>query len=210
MERIDKATVLKTSDLLPMKAGHTISKAISDDFILFSLAADTDISEESYLEDKSYFVLQGDVTIAGHELGDKDLVVIPRGQLLGLETKGGAYILEGTWAGEKDLKVEKDKVINLKDYVDYVEGGISNVDLAKRPGMKFGLLAFDKGQGLTPHSAPGDALVMVLEGRAKLGLPDVSAEVGEGDQFVLPANIPHAVDALTPFKMALLMVSDKE
>ena len=93
-----------------------------------------------------------------------------------------------------------------KDQIDIIEGGIANLDIAKREGMKFALLSFDKGQGLTPHSAPGDALVIALEGSARLTMGEVVAEVEAGDQFVFERNIPHGVEALTPFKMALLMV----
>ena len=153
MERIEKGKVLKAEDLLPMKAGHTISKAIDDHFVLFSLAEDTDISPETYLEDKSYFVFKGEADVVGQHLKQGDFIVIKSETLLGIETTGGAYILEGTWKGDEDMKLEKGVVLSLKDQVEIVEGGIANMDIAKREGMKFALLAFDKS-GLTPHSAP--------------------------------------------------------
>lgn len=206
MKGIKKGVALKPSDLVPMKAGHTISKMLAKNFILFSLAANTDISAESYLEDKSYMVIDGTCDVAGIRLGKGEIAVIERGTLLGLESAEGAYLLEGTWEGENEMKLEKGKPISLKDQIEYVEGGIANVDIAKRPGMKFGLLAFDEGQGLTPHSAPGDALVIALEGRAHLTMGDIAVDVEAGDQIVFEKNIPHSVTALTPFKMALLMV----
>lgn len=206
MQRIEKGKVLKPEDMIPMKAGHTISKMIADCAVLFSLAEDTDISAESYLEDKSFLVLKGEVNVQGHDLKQGDIVVIGRHQAVGWESATGAYVIEGTWEGENEMKLEKGKVLALKDQVEYVEGGIANVDLAKREGMKFGLLAFDQGQGLTPHSAPGDALVIALEGKARLTMGGVPAEVEAGDQFVFEKNVPHSVEALTPFKMAILMV----
>ena len=133
---------MKAEDLLPMKAGHTISKAIDDHFVLFS-PEDTDISPETYLEDKSYFVFKGEADVVGQHLKQGDFIV-KNETLWGLKQLAG-YILEGTWKGD-DMKLEKGVVLSLKDQVEIVEGGIANMDIAKREGMKFALLAFDKGQ----------------------------------------------------------------
>lgn len=205
---IKKGQVLRAEELIPMKKGHTISKGLTAGFVLFSLAPETDISAETYMEDKSFYVFKGAVKAAGHELRAGDIVLLSRGKLLGLETEEGAYVLEGSWEGENEMKLEKGKILALKDQIEFVEGGIANVDLAKREGMKFGLLALDQGQGLTPHSAPGDALLMALEGKAHITMGEIEADIEAGEQIVLEKNIPHSVLALEPFKMALLMVVD--
>lgn len=106
------------------------------------------------------------------------------------------------------MNLEKGKALQLKDQIEYVEGGIANVDLAKREGVKFALLAFDEGQGLSPHTAPGDALIMALEGRAVLTMGDEATEVEAGQQFVFQKGVLHSVQALTKFKMAILLVME--
>lgn len=206
MQNLERGKVLRPADLLPQKPGHTISKAIARDFVLFSLAADTDISPETFVEDKSFLVYEGEAVIDGKRVGAGDIVVAERGHPLGIHTETGAYFLEGSWEGEKDMKLEKGVVLHLKDQIDYVEGGIANVDIAKREGTKFALLAFDEGQGLSPHTAPGDALIMALEGRAHVTMGDKEADLEAGDQFVFEKGKLHSVQALGRFKMAILLV----
>lgn len=206
MQNLEKGRLMKAEDLIPMKAGHTISKAVSSQFVLFSLAADTDISPETFIEDKSFYVFKGDACITGQKLSTGDMITVQRGTPLGIHTEGGAYLLEGTWEGEKDMNLEKGKVLKLKDQIEYVDGAISNVDLAKREGVKFALLAFDEGQGLTPHTAPGDALIIALEGKARVTMGDVEAVLEEGNQFVFEKGKLHSVQALTKFKMGILLV----
>lgn len=202
-----KGQRLTPEDLIPIRSGYTISKALAPSFVLFSLSEGTDISAETYLEDKSYLVLKGEALILEHSLKAGDILTVPRNTLLGIDTtEAGVVLLEGTWEGEDEMKLEKGKVLQLKDQIDYLEGGITNLDIAKRQGMKFGLLAFDKGQGLTPHSAPGDALIIALEGEAEVTMGGVPSVLRAGDQFVFEKNIPHSVHALTQFKMAILMV----
>ncbi len=204
--KLRKGTVLQAEDLIPVKAGHTISKGLAAELVLFSLAADTDISAETYFEDKSYYVFKGSADICEYTVHEGEIILLEKGQPVGLNTKEGAILLEGTWRGEHNMKLEKGKVLNLKDQIDYIEGAIANVDLAKRDGMKFGLLAFDEGERLTPHSAPGDALIMALEGKAELTMGDVTVVLEAGEQFVFEKNIPHSVTPIGRFKMAILMV----
>ena len=68
------------------------------------------------------------------------------------------------------------------------------------------LFAFDKGQGLSEHTAPFDALVLVLAGRARLTVGGKPIEAGAGQAVLMPAGIPHAVLAVRRFKMLLIML----
>ena len=70
------------------------------------------------------------------------------------------------------------------------------------------VMAFDKGEGLSPHSAPGDALVIPLEGEAILSVGDKSYEIKVGEQLVFPKNIEHSVRAKTKYKMLLILSID--
>jgi quercetin dioxygenase-like cupin family protein len=68
------------------------------------------------------------------------------------------------------------------------------------------MFAFDKGEGLSEHTAPFDALVVVTEGEAEVDIAGESYEVRQGETITLPANRPHAVKAATKFKMLLIMI----
>lgn len=71
------------------------------------------------------------------------------------------------------------------------------------------MMAFDENEGLKAHKAPGDALVMALEGKAKLLVGDEEVVIEAGEQLVFPANVIHNVSAITKFKMLLILSIDK-
>jgi quercetin dioxygenase-like cupin family protein len=94
----------------------------------------------------------------------------------------------------------------LVDLVSYSEGTVVSRTLAQTATLTLTVFAFDRGEGLSTHSAPGDALVQVLDGEARItiGGKDVVAKAGE--VVVMPANVPHALHAASRFKMLLTLV----
>ena len=98
------------------------------------------------------------------------------------------------------------EVIRLTDLVDYQEGRVVSRTLAQPPYMSLTLFAFARGEGISAHSASGDALVQVLDGEALITIGDEKFTVGSGESVVMPAGTPHALDAPTPFKMLLTVV----
>jgi len=94
----------------------------------------------------------------------------------------------------------------LAGQVDYVAGSVVSRTLAKKPTGTITLFAFDAGQGLSEHQTPYDAFVQVVDGvgTLRIGGKDVVAKAGE--VVVMPANIPHAVQATERFKMLLVMI----
>jgi quercetin dioxygenase-like cupin family protein len=98
------------------------------------------------------------------------------------------------------------KSLVLADLVQYGDGAVVSRTLIKQPTGTLTLFAFDKGQELSEHTAPFDAVVQVLEGETVLtiGGHPVSAKMGE--TVIMPANIPHAVKAVARFKMLLTMI----
>jgi quercetin dioxygenase-like cupin family protein len=97
-------------------------------------------------------------------------------------------------------------VQRLDALVDYQDGQVVSRTLAQRPGVSITLFAFAEGEGLTSHTASGDALVQVLEGRATITIAEAQHELGAGESILMPAEIPHAVDAPQRFKMLLTVV----
>ena len=101
---------------------------------------------------------------------------------------------------------KKASVLNLKQSVDYSEGGIVSKQVVKNNSGNLTLFSFDKGQGLSQHTAPLDAVVQILDGEAEVILDGVPHLLKEGETIIMPANVPHALNAVERFKMLLTMI----
>lgn len=102
-----------------------------------------------------------------------------------------------------DKTADVKQLVNLLQYQD--DSIVSRVML-KNKGGTVTLFAFDEGEGLSEHTAPFDALVIVLDGEADIEIAGKSYAVTQGETITLPANLPHAVRAATKFKMILIML----
>lgn len=98
------------------------------------------------------------------------------------------------------------EVFRFKDLVDYAADGIVSKQIIKGNSGNVSLFAFDKGQSLSEHSAPFDALVQVLEGKGLIIIAGKEHSLGAGESVIMPANVPHAVKASDSFKMLLTMI----
>ncbi len=96
--------------------------------------------------------------------------------------------------------------VPLPDLVALQPGAVVSRTLVKTGGGTVTAFAFDRGEALSEHSAPFDALVLGVEGEAEVTISKMPHRVKAGDLLRLPANEPHALKALTPFKMVLVMV----
>ena len=102
--------------------------------------------------------------------------------------------------------VEHAKPFNVADYIVMEKGKANSISLSQTPGTKMTLFAIDEGEGMSTHAASGDAMAFILEGTARITIDDVPHEVSGGEAIILPCGVPHAVLALTPFKMLLTVV----
>ncbi|MDP3786950.1 MAG: cupin domain-containing protein [Candidatus Omnitrophota bacterium] len=100
----------------------------------------------------------------------------------------------------------KEKVASLNDLVDYQEGSVVSKEVIKKDKGTVTLFAFDKGQGLSEHTAPFDALVYVFDGKAEITISGTPHHLKAGEIIIMPANNPHALKATERFKMMLVMV----
>lgn len=89
---------------------------------------------------------------------------------------------------------------------EFQAGSIVSRVLLKGSGGNVTLFAFDEGQALSEHSAPYDALIQVVEGQAEITIGGEPHRVSAGEMILLPANVPHAVEAMQRFKMILTMI----
>jgi len=92
------------------------------------------------------------------------------------------------------------------DLIAYQDGAVVSRTLLKRPTGTVTLFAFDRGQGLSEHTAPFDALVHVLDGEAEVTVAGQPHQLSAGDMILMPAHQPHALTARTAFKMLLTMI----
>lgn len=98
------------------------------------------------------------------------------------------------------------EVYTLKKMVDYSEGSTVSKIITRNEKGNLTLFAFDKGQNLSEHSAPFDAIVQVLEGTGTIIIDKKEHTLKAGQLIIMPANIPHAVEAKEKFKMLLIMI----
>ncbi len=100
------------------------------------------------------------------------------------------------------------QTVDLASLVAYQPGGVVSRTLVKKGGGTITVFAFDQGQALSEHTAPFDALVQVLDGEVELVIGGQKVPTKAGQAALMPAHIPHAVNATTRFKMLLTMVKD--
>lgn len=212
------------AEMRPIRDGFTISRDSNlGDTIratYFSLGQGTSITQECYDHVTMYIGAFGSGNIIlGEKQQKKQLfpnmaLIVSGGVLCGMETEQGMVYTEVIVRSEKEeeihmnAKVKANEVFLLKDLISYEEGSISNMDVVSTDQMKYVLMAFDEGTGLTPHRAPGNAIVFALEGKATIGYEGKDYEISEGECFRFEKNGLHSVTANGKFKMALLLVME--
>ncbi|MDO9511624.1 MAG: cupin domain-containing protein [Bacteroidales bacterium] len=101
---------------------------------------------------------------------------------------------------------EHSSIFRFNEKVDYSSEGIVSKRVLDRSVGNVTLFAFDKGQRLSEHSAPFDAMVQVMEGEGEVIINKIPHQLKAGDVIIMPANIPHSVNATERFKMVLTMI----
>ena len=101
----------------------------------------------------------------------------------------------------------KAKALDVQSLVDYQDDSIISREVIKKELGTVTFFAFDKGQGLSEHSAPFDAMVQIIDGEAEITISGVKHTVKKGEIIIMPANEPHALQAEnSPYKMILTMI----
>ena len=100
----------------------------------------------------------------------------------------------------------KSVALKAETQIEYQDGSIVSKTIIKKEKGNVTLFAFDKGQGLSEHTAPFDALISVIDGKAEVIIGGNLNIVETGQMILMPANIPHAVNAAEKFKMMLIMI----
>ncbi len=121
---------------------------------------------------------------------------------------------DGNKKGEEVERMEKitaledylGKAMNLANLVAYQQGAIVSREILKKEKGSVTVFSFAQGQGLSEHTAPFDALVLILDGEAVISIAGKPHRVKAGEMLIMPAGKPHALSAEQPFKMLLVMI----
>lgn len=95
---------------------------------------------------------------------------------------------------------------NINHQINFQSDSVVSKEIISKPTGTITLFAFDKNQSLSEHTAPYDALVIITEGVAEIFVSKIKHEVKAGEMILMPANSPHALKAIQPFKMMLIMI----
>lgn len=217
----DKKWQEKTGEVFSIAAdnapvpGCTISKEVSggeNSITYFSLARRTDISAEIYPYYKLVLVAEGTLTVYGRNGWTKnqlpgEAILTPVDTAVGMRTDTGAVYTEIQIRKEDIMNeaIKAGEVFQLAELVPYQNQKIVNMDIVHNDRMKFVVMAFDAGTGLSEHAAPGEALIFALDGEAVIGYEGQEHLIKAGENFHFAKGGLHYVKADKRFKMALLL-----
>ena len=158
----------------PWVTSCTVSKEVMKNVSYYSLAENTDISAEIYPYYKLIYVHTGRAIIYTNDdekiVNVGEAIIVKTNIPVGIKTDQGTIYTE-IMIGENSMMnnaIKPGEVFGLKDLVPYQDGKIVNMDVAHNEKMKFVVMAFDAGTGLSEHAAPGEALVFALDGSATI------------------------------------------
>ncbi len=100
----------------------------------------------------------------------------------------------------------KAKTLKVEDLIEYQEGAVVSKEIIRKGTGTVTIFAFDKGEGLSEHTAPFDAMVQVIDGKAEITISGNKNILEKGDMIIMPANESHALHAIERFKMILTMI----
>ena len=100
----------------------------------------------------------------------------------------------------------KGKVLKTADLIEYQDGSVVSREIIKKDTGTVTIFAFDKGEGLSEHTAPFDAMVQIIDGKAEITISGNKNVLETGEMIIMPANEPHALTALEKYKMILTMI----
>ena len=106
----------------------------------------------------------------------------------------------------ENIEISKGVAFNSKDHIAYADGSVVSKTLLKKEIGNITLFSFDSGQGLSEHTAPFDAFVYILDGKAEIAIGGEKQTVEAGEMLIMPANVAHALHAHERFKMLLVMI----
>lgn len=199
----------------PPITGCTISKSVYNginDITYFSLAKNTDISAEIYPYHKLLIVNDGSLNVYGTNgfcktLNSGESIITLTDTTTGMRTTKSVVYTEISIRRNDKMNemVKEGEVFKMAELVPYVDRKIVNMDVVHNEKMKFVVMAFDEGTGLSEHAAPGEAIIFALDGEGVIGYEGKDHPIKAGENFHFAKAGLHSVKATKRFKMALLL-----
>ncbi|PID82274.1 MAG: hypothetical protein CSB16_02135 [Clostridiales bacterium] len=216
---IKKSEIYNLIESIDIPTGQVISQSIINDENIdvtqYGFYRNEIISYERSGFDKIYIPIKGTLKIkikddSGeklHTISPFDFMFVNEGILREIESDDDYVIVMITIKRRETMlkNIEKGKLFKLNEAISYQEDKIATKTLASDEKLVMTLLAFDGKQELSTHSAPGDALVIALEGEARIDLDGTEHILKHGDSLIMPANLPHAVYVEKNYKMLLIV-----
>lgn len=219
MRDLPIATVFKNSELAIILPDQIVSTAIAEtnfyDITAFGLGIGESISTEIVGLEKLIYCLEGQLEVTHNEqasvLQSGSAILLDHSSYHAIKAKAQAsfqqiHIYQTEENKQMINKIPHNETIQLADQIEIVPNRKSSKSLVQHETLTLTLFALDKGQQIARHTATGDALVQILEGEALITIDQTDYTVKKGKSIVMPAEIPHALEAVEAFKMLLTVV----
>ncbi len=225
--KLPYSSIFSLSKEINAKEGLVISKNVCSsktfEMTLYSFGQGEGITWQTIPQELLLYVLEGSVILETKKNGKVISKDSPKGKALYIEPKNEFQItgkqnepykilfmtINKDFQEENIMFIknfEQGKILTLKNQIEWEKDTIVSKTLVNNPNLTMTLFAFDKEQSVSTHSAPGDAFVICLEGSAQIQLNGENLTIKEGESLIMPAGAPHALKAVTPYKMLLTVV----
>lgn len=223
IRNMEKNRVLELESQIPVSEGSVMSQNLArqsaSEVSLYSFGDGESITEQRSFGDTFYYVVGGkgrfelEQGVCPAEAGDA--LMVPHGRPHSVESDGGLQILyiQVFQKGEQEMFIKnfvQNEVVEICEQITWETGKIVSKSLVQRDDLTMTLFAFDAGEGVSTHASTGDAFVVVLDGSAEITVDGVMNVAKKGQSIIMPANIPHSVKAVTPYKMLLIVVKPEK
>ncbi len=225
--KLPYSSVFNLSEQIVAKKSLIISKNVCStenfDLTFYSFGENEGITWQTVPSDLLLLVLDGFVNFETKQNNQTKLEIAQKGDAMIIKSQNEFQIsgkkntpykmlfmaVNKNLNGENSMFIknfDQGKVVTLKNQVEFEKGTIVSKTLVNGSALTMTLFAFDEGQGVSTHAAAGDAFVVCLEGNAEITLNGEKLSIHEGESLIMPAGAPHALKAVTPYKMLLTVV----
>lgn len=223
LRNMKKNKVLELKKEISVRPGSVVSRNLARqagfEVSLYSFGAGEGISSQVSFGDIFYYVIGGRASFGlktdGAAAQEGQAFLAPSGKSHWVEANEGLQLLyiQVFQKGEQNMFIKnfvQNEVVDLGGQIEWETGQIVSKTLVQREDLILTLFAFDQGEGVSTHASPGDAMVVVLDGSAEITVDGVTRIAEKGQSIIMPAEIPHAVKAVTPYKMLLIVVKPEK
>ncbi len=216
-----KIEVTDLKNMITVSKGYVISESLQKtdyiDITEYGFSSDQMLTYEKSGNDKIYIGIKGNVNIDIKRDEDTEVntqilkpyefIYIPKGVYREISGEEDYVFVMITLKGDKQMikNLDKQKILNLSEEIAYQQNKIVSKTIANDEKLTMTLLSFDGKQELSTHSAPGDAMVIALDGEAKIVIDGNDYGVKKGDSVIMPAKVPHGVYVTDKFQMLLIV-----